>query len=58
MTEFERRYRSVLRMLPQSYRDEWADVMVATFQERMATDDVAAGRIGRRSSVSSCWRSG
>jgi hypothetical protein len=40
MTELEQRYRSLLRVLPSAYREKWADDMVATFLEDMATDDV------------------
>jgi hypothetical protein len=40
MTELEQRYRSLLRLLPSAYREKWADDMVATFLESMATDDV------------------
>jgi hypothetical protein len=40
MTELERRYRSLLRVLPRPYRETWADDMVATFLQSMATDDV------------------
>jgi len=40
MTVLEDRYRSVLRLLPSSYRQMWEDDMVATFLESMATDDV------------------
>ncbi|MEV0069863.1 hypothetical protein [Amycolatopsis sp. NPDC050768] len=38
MTELERRYRAVLRLLPQWYRERWEEDMVATF---------LAGELGR-----------
>jgi hypothetical protein len=40
MSVLEDRYRSVLRMLPASYRAVWEEEMVATFLETLATDDV------------------
>jgi len=40
MTVLEDRYRTVLRLLPSSYRQVWEDDMVATFLESMASDDV------------------
>ncbi|HEU4424162.1 MAG TPA: hypothetical protein VFR67_16650 [Pilimelia sp.] len=39
MNRLEERYRSVLRVLPASYRREWEDDMVAAFLESMACDD-------------------
>jgi hypothetical protein len=38
-SRLEQRYRRWLRLLPASYRAVWADEMVATFAESMATDD-------------------
>jgi hypothetical protein len=35
----EARYRTVLRILPASYREQWEEEMVAAFLESMATDD-------------------
>jgi len=40
MTVLEDRYRSVLRLLPRSYRQTWENDMVATFLESTATDDI------------------
>jgi hypothetical protein len=40
MSTVEDRYRSVLRMLPASYREVWEEEMVSTFLESMDTDDV------------------
>jgi F0F1-type ATP synthase assembly protein I len=40
MSVLEDRYRSVLRMLPASYREVWEEEMVSTFLESMDTDDV------------------
>lgn len=39
MTPLERRYRSLLRVLPASYRLRWDDEMVATFLDTRHTDD-------------------
>lgn len=38
-SQLEERYRRWLRLLPASYRAVWADEMVATFADSMATDD-------------------
>jgi hypothetical protein len=38
-SRLEERYRSVLRMLPASYREVWEEDMIATFLAGMATDD-------------------
>lgn len=40
MSALEDRYRSVLRMLPASYRQHWEEEMVATFLQTMHTDDI------------------
>lgn len=39
MTGLERRYRSVLRLLPASYRNVWEEDMVAAFLDSMKTGD-------------------
>lgn len=39
MTVIEERYRSVLRLLPGSYREIWEEDMVATFLETMTRED-------------------
>ena len=39
MSVLEDRYRSILRILPASYRDSWEDDMVATFLESVRTGD-------------------
>lgn len=39
MSVLEERYRSLLRLLPASYRDVWEEEMVATFLETMARDE-------------------
>lgn len=39
MNRLEERYRSVLRILPTSYREVWEEDMVAAFMESMETDD-------------------
>ena len=39
MTVLEQRYRSLLRLLPGSYRKVWEEDMVASFLEAMARDD-------------------
>jgi len=39
VSELERRYRRVLRLLPAAYRGAWEEEMVATLLARMATDD-------------------
>lgn len=39
MSVLEERYRSLLRLLPASYREVWEEDMVATFLQAIATDD-------------------
>lgn len=39
-TRLEERYRTVLRLLPASYREVWEDDMVATYLTSVATDDL------------------
>lgn len=39
MSVLEERYRSLLRLLPSSYRDVWEEDMVATFLQTMARED-------------------
>jgi hypothetical protein len=39
MRRLEERYRSLSRLLPVSYREQWADDMVATYLERLNVDD-------------------
>lgn len=39
MSRLEERYRSVLRLLPAAYRQEWEDDMVAAFLDSMDTGD-------------------
>jgi hypothetical protein len=53
MTVLERRYRSVLRLLPISYRQVWEEEMVATFLETMHSDNVE-----RSEYLSDCGRPG
>ena len=40
MSVLEDRYRSVLRMLPASYRAVWEEEMVSTFLASMDPDDI------------------